>query len=246
MSKEEGRANPCGCAAIGDRHLELSHSQYGFTFHKRAGGMAKRIADKELTDRNWDQEEEGEEAGTFSVASEDVLKNRAIKKAKRRNIGTEGEGGGAFKGFKGFSLTTSAASGGATPTMFSGFGNSGGFKGLSSLTNGNSIAPSFGGFSSPAASTASPGGGKLPASSLSRGNVIKEEMPRFAIDRDDRIAASDLSRSRHRGLDRAHHVAPMSAGVSRKRAHNTGTAAIATHFIARREFKTSLPNNLPK
>lgn len=27
----------------------------------RAGGMAKRIADKELTDRNWDQEEEGEE-----------------------------------------------------------------------------------------------------------------------------------------------------------------------------------------
>lgn len=26
-----------------------------------AGGMAKRIADKELTDRNWDQEEEGEE-----------------------------------------------------------------------------------------------------------------------------------------------------------------------------------------
>lgn len=27
----------------------------------RTGGMAKRIADKELTDRNWDQEEEGEE-----------------------------------------------------------------------------------------------------------------------------------------------------------------------------------------
>lgn len=29
------------------------------------------------------------QAGTFSVASEDVLKNRAIKKAKRRNIGSE-------------------------------------------------------------------------------------------------------------------------------------------------------------
>ena len=29
------------------------------------------------------------QAGTFSVASEDVLKNRAIKKAKRRNIGGE-------------------------------------------------------------------------------------------------------------------------------------------------------------
>lgn len=115
--------------------------------------MAKRIADKELTDRNWDQEEEGEEAGTFSVASEDVLKSRAIKKAKRRNIG-EGDGGGTFKGFKGITLTT-AASGGSTPTGFSGFGNGGGFKGLSGLTNGNSIAPSFGGFSSPA-TTSSP------------------------------------------------------------------------------------------
>ncbi|XP_027128042.1 nuclear pore complex protein Nup50 [Larimichthys crocea] len=112
--------------------------------------MAKRIADKELTDRNWDQEDEGEEAGTFSVASEDVLKNRAIKKAKRRNVGSEGESSGSFKGFKGFSLS-GAASGGSAPTAFSGFGNGGGFKGLGGLTNGNSIAPSFGGFSSPAA-----------------------------------------------------------------------------------------------
>ncbi|XP_028426571.1 nuclear pore complex protein Nup50 [Perca flavescens] len=119
--------------------------------------MAKRIADKELTDRNWDQEEEGEEAGTFCVASEDVLKSRAIKKAKRRNIG-ESEGSGSFKGFKGFSLTSAAASGGSAPTAFSGFGNGGGFKGLGSLTNGNSIAPSFGGFSSPAVtSTPTPG-----------------------------------------------------------------------------------------
>ncbi|XP_055046920.2 nuclear pore complex protein Nup50 isoform X4 [Misgurnus anguillicaudatus] len=39
--------------------------------------MAKRIAEKELTDRNWDQEDENE----------------------------EGESGGAFKAFKGFSLT---------------------------------------------------------------------------------------------------------------------------------------------
>ncbi|XP_041637214.1 nuclear pore complex protein Nup50 [Cheilinus undulatus] len=121
--------------------------------------MAKRIADKELTDRNWDQEEEGEEAGTFSVASEDVLKNRAIKKAKRRNIGAEGESSGAFKGFKGFALSTGTpASGASAPTAFSGFGNGGGFKGLGGLTNGNSITPSFGGFSAPAAaSTASPG-----------------------------------------------------------------------------------------
>ncbi|XP_012590706.1 PREDICTED: nuclear pore complex protein Nup50 [Condylura cristata] len=54
--------------------------------------MAKRIAEKELTDRNWDQEDEAEAVGTFSVASEEVLKNRAIKKAKRRNVGFEVSG----------------------------------------------------------------------------------------------------------------------------------------------------------
>ncbi|KAM4712249.1 nuclear pore complex protein Nup50 isoform 1-T2 [Anableps anableps] len=115
--------------------------------------MAKRIADKELTDRNWDQEEEGEEAGTFSIASEDVLKNRPIKKAKRRNTGGESEGGGAFKGFKGFSMTTPST----TLTAFSGFGNAGGFKGFGGLSNGTSTASSFGGFSSPAKSAAATG-----------------------------------------------------------------------------------------
>ncbi|XP_054617511.1 nuclear pore complex protein Nup50 isoform X2 [Dunckerocampus dactyliophorus] len=126
--------------------------QLGSKGDQGAGGMAKRIADKELTDRNWDQEEEGEEAGTFSLASEDVLKNRAIKKAKRRNIGAEGDGVGAFKGFKGFSM-----SGGATPHPFSAFGNCSGFKGLGGLTNGNSITPSFGGssLSPPAVTTPS-------------------------------------------------------------------------------------------
>ncbi|KAM4615346.1 nuclear pore complex protein Nup50 isoform 1-T2 [Polymixia lowei] len=119
--------------------------------------MAKRIADKELTDRNWDQEDEGEEAGIFSVASEDVLKNRAIKKAKRRNVGAESESSGAFKGFKGFAQTASPASG-STTTAFSGFGNGAGFKGLTSLSNGNSVTSAFGGFSSPAAAaTTTPG-----------------------------------------------------------------------------------------
>ncbi|KAM3859154.1 nuclear pore complex protein Nup50 [Diretmus argenteus] len=119
--------------------------------------MAKRIADKELTDRNWDQEDEGEEAGTFSLASQDVMKSRAIKKAKRRNVGAEAESGGSFKVFKGLSLMTPPASGGTT-TAFSGFGNGAGFKGLTSLTNGNSGTTPFGGFSSPAATaTAAPG-----------------------------------------------------------------------------------------
>ncbi|XP_061438392.1 nuclear pore complex protein Nup50 isoform X2 [Rhineura floridana] len=93
--------------------------------------MAKRVAEKELTDRNWDQEEETEEVGTFLVASEEVLKNRAIKKAKRRNVGFESESGGAFKGFKGFVL--SSGGGG-----FSGFGNGTGTKSLGGLSNGSS------------------------------------------------------------------------------------------------------------
>ncbi|KAM9772297.1 nuclear pore complex protein Nup50 isoform 1-T5 [Syngnathus typhle] len=100
--------------------------------------MAKRIADKELTDRNWDQEDEGEEAGTFSVATEDVMKNRAIKKAKRRSVGAEGEAAGAFKGFKGFALSASSP-----PAPFSTLGNGGAFKGPSALTNGSGgLAPS--------------------------------------------------------------------------------------------------------
>lgn len=87
------------------------------------GKMAKRVADKELTDRNWDQEEENEDAGTFSVASQDILKGREIRKAKRRNPGAESDSIGAFKGFKG--LLPSAAG------VFPVFGNGSG------LTNGS-------------------------------------------------------------------------------------------------------------
>ncbi|NXF98748.1 NUP50 protein, partial [Sakesphorus luctuosus] len=105
--------------------------------------MAKRIAEKELTDRNWDQEDEAEEVGTFSVASEEVLKNRAIKKAKRRNMGSEPESGGAFKGFKGFMLPSGKGGGG-----FSGFGNGAGIKPLEGLSNGSSSASSTPPFSS--------------------------------------------------------------------------------------------------
>ncbi|KAM3925255.1 nuclear pore complex protein Nup50 [Leptodactylus fuscus] len=97
--------------------------------------MAKRVADKELTDRNWDQEEECEDAGTFSVASQDVLKAREIKKAKRRNPGSESEGSGAFKGFKGL-FPTSAAS-------FGGFGSEPAAKPFQGLTNGSRTTPMF-------------------------------------------------------------------------------------------------------
>ena len=38
--------------------------------------MSKRVADKELTDRNWQDEDEPEEAGVFVKASEDIIKQR--------------------------------------------------------------------------------------------------------------------------------------------------------------------------
>ncbi|KAG9491264.1 hypothetical protein GDO78_006568 [Eleutherodactylus coqui] len=69
------------------------------------------------------------QAGTFSVASQDVLKNREIKKAKRRNLGSESEGSGAFKGFKGLFPTSGAS--------FGGFGSESAAKPFQGLTNGS-------------------------------------------------------------------------------------------------------------
>lgn len=68
----------------------------------------------------------------------------------------QGESGGAFKTFKGFSLISSAPAAGAT---FSAFGNGAGFKPLSPLPNGNaaSVTPTFGGFNSPAATKTNTG-----------------------------------------------------------------------------------------
>lgn len=48
-------------------------------------GKGKRTAISDLNHTNWDEEDEPEEAGTFSKASEDVIKNRVIRVAKRRN-----------------------------------------------------------------------------------------------------------------------------------------------------------------
>lgn len=66
--------------------------------------MAKRVATSELNDRNWDQEEEAEEAGEFVKASADKLKDRKIITAKRRQPPGEGMGSSAFSGFGGFSF----------------------------------------------------------------------------------------------------------------------------------------------
>ena len=69
--------------------------------------------------------------GTFSAATEEVLKIRAIKKSKHRNVGFESDSGEAFKGFKGLFVP----SGGG---RLSGFGNGAGEKPLEGLSTGSS------------------------------------------------------------------------------------------------------------
>ncbi|XP_031238540.1 nuclear pore complex protein Nup50-like [Mastomys coucha] len=60
--------------------------------------MAKKYAKKEATGRNW--QGDTEEEGTFSLASEDVLRNRTIKRAKRRHARPQSNGKGTSKGSK--------------------------------------------------------------------------------------------------------------------------------------------------
>lgn len=74
--------------------------------------MAKRGAQSDLNHDNWNEEEEPEEAGKFAIASEDELKKRVIKTARRRVTGADsgsssGGTGSVFSGFKGFSAVTS-------------------------------------------------------------------------------------------------------------------------------------------
>lgn len=71
---------------------------------------AKRRAGKQLTQDNWDQEEEPEEVGVFEKAPENVLKNRIIRTAKRRGIGGSNEDGSSKSIFSGFSGFTSSMS----------------------------------------------------------------------------------------------------------------------------------------
>jgi hypothetical protein len=74
--------------------------------------MSKREAETYLTDRNWDEEEEEEQPGVFATASEEVIKNRPILKAKRR-CGSRGTGNttNIFQGFSFTGLTGTAAVG---------------------------------------------------------------------------------------------------------------------------------------
>ncbi|XP_020895118.1 nuclear pore complex protein Nup50 [Exaiptasia diaphana] len=111
--------------------------------------MAKRGAQSDLNRDNWDDEEDTEEAGTFTTASEEDMNKRKIIKARRRLPSDANKSGGVFKNFTGFSgfsglkSTSSTASSTsnssapaelkpATKTSLAGFS---GFAGLSSTTS---------------------------------------------------------------------------------------------------------------
>ncbi|XP_043224070.1 nuclear pore complex protein Nup50-like [Amphibalanus amphitrite] len=79
--------------------------------------MSKRGADKQLTHDNWDAEDSGgEDAGQFQAASEEVLRGRVIKKARRRVNRSDDSSGAApspFAAFSGFKAPTAKPAGGA-------------------------------------------------------------------------------------------------------------------------------------
>ncbi|XP_078048872.1 nuclear pore complex protein Nup50 [Augochlora pura] len=66
---------------------------------------AKRTATTQLNHDNWNEEQEPEEAGSFVRASEDVLANRVVKRAKRRLQSSENSTKNAFGAFTGFKTT---------------------------------------------------------------------------------------------------------------------------------------------
>ncbi|CAH0560082.1 unnamed protein product [Brassicogethes aeneus] len=77
--------------------------------------MAKRTATTELNHDNWEREDEPEEAGTFQRATEDTLKKRVIKSARRRNPAStlmnsgDAANKGAFASFQGFGKAATPA-----------------------------------------------------------------------------------------------------------------------------------------
>ncbi|XP_052865746.1 nuclear pore complex protein Nup50 [Anopheles cruzii] len=118
--------------------------------------MAKRVAQSSLNHMNWNEDEEPEEVGEFAKASEDVIKQRVIKKARRRaDGGPDSTGSGStpsvFGGFKGFSAAKPEETGSTT---------TGGTKSFSFLAglgaakpNGNTAAGSSAGGSTISSST---------------------------------------------------------------------------------------------
>jgi len=86
----------------------LQNIKLNFNCDLEVLNMAKRGAGSELNHDNWDQEEESEEAGEFKKASEDQMKGRVVKKAKRRNMNEE-QKKNVFAGFGGFTSNNRTA-----------------------------------------------------------------------------------------------------------------------------------------
>lgn len=100
---------------------------------------AKRGAANYLTDQNWEDEEEAEEAGVFKQADENTMKRRTIVRAKRRtDASEEGSSTGLFKSFTGL---TSKSDTTAVPTFSFGSGSTKPLGGLSNGTSGMKPAP---------------------------------------------------------------------------------------------------------
>ncbi|XP_031568078.1 nuclear pore complex protein Nup50-like [Actinia tenebrosa] len=97
--------------------------------------MAKRGAGSELNRDNWDDDDEIEEAGTFTIASEEDLNKRKIIRARRRiPSDANSKSSGVFQKFKGFS----------------GFS---GLSGSSSTTDASKSLPGFGSWGSTTSKT---------------------------------------------------------------------------------------------
>lgn len=86
---------------------------------------SKRRATSDLNHDNWDRETEPETAGTFQTASENELKNRVIRKARRKLADdkpgetTDSATKSVFSGFTGFGKTSSTSSTSSTLSAFS-------------------------------------------------------------------------------------------------------------------------------
>ncbi|XP_046819908.1 nuclear pore complex protein Nup50 [Vespa crabro] len=70
----------------------------------------KRTATTDLNHDNWNEENEPEDAGTFTKASDEILQKRVIKAARRRLIPKDETSKNAFGGFTGFNTATTSSS----------------------------------------------------------------------------------------------------------------------------------------
>ncbi|XP_065368123.1 nuclear pore complex protein Nup50 [Calliphora vicina] len=146
----------------------------------------KRQAQSDLNHDNWDREEEPEERGTFRTATDDELKNRVIKKAKRKiapGAASDAADGGSgtksvFSGFSGFGkATATAATAASSPFSFLSkipavaAATSSNNVNSSTATTGATPTFSFGSGSAAATTTAKTTEVSKPSSSFSFGNA---------------------------------------------------------------------------